>query len=343
MRIRRWRAFDAIRRSRASSVPGLPTTPPPITSGPVHLPHRDVAAGVLPQDVGLAVAVEIADAGDLPAVRDRRTDDGARRYRGPFISQIATLPLVFCHRMSDLPSPLKSPVPAKCQLGPGSAPTTAAADHAGAVHLPDGDVAAGVLPQDIGLAVAVEIAGAAMLPVGPGRQADEPLRDRRWCRSSPRSRHSRWCSATGCRTAVAVEIAGADLPARVGKPTARSASSWCRSSPRSRRAPLVSCHRMSGLAVAVEVAGADRGQLGRGRRPTTRWRAVVPFISQIADLAVLFCHKMSDLPSPLKSLVSRCVLKGVVMRPISPTVAESLVPIAVNHSAPSGPAVMSAG
>ena len=34
----------------------------------------------------------------------------------PFISQIATLPDVSCHRMSAMPSPLKSPVPTMLQL-----------------------------------------------------------------------------------------------------------------------------------------------------------------------------------------------------------------------------------
>ena len=37
----------------------------------------------------------------------------------PFISQIAGVPSLPCHRMSDLPSPLKSPLPLTCQLGPG--------------------------------------------------------------------------------------------------------------------------------------------------------------------------------------------------------------------------------
>ena len=36
----------------------------------------------------------------------------------PSISQIAGVPSLFCHRMSDLPSPLKSPVPLTCQLVP---------------------------------------------------------------------------------------------------------------------------------------------------------------------------------------------------------------------------------
>src|SRR5262245_30884085 len=37
----------------------------------------------------------------------------------PFISQIAGVPSLPCHRMSDLPSPSKSPVALICQLGPG--------------------------------------------------------------------------------------------------------------------------------------------------------------------------------------------------------------------------------
>src|SRR6266566_239375 len=37
----------------------------------------------------------------------------------PFSSQTTTSPLSFCQRMSKRPSPLKSPVPFSCQLGPG--------------------------------------------------------------------------------------------------------------------------------------------------------------------------------------------------------------------------------
>src|SRR5258705_9132718 len=48
----------------------------------------------------------------------------------PFISQTAGVPSLPCHRMSDLPSPLKSALPLTCQLGPGlngpAAPTDTA-------------------------------------------------------------------------------------------------------------------------------------------------------------------------------------------------------------------------
>src|SRR6478735_6035265 len=37
----------------------------------------------------------------------------------PSMVQMAGVPSSFCHRMSDLPSPLKSPVPLISQLGPG--------------------------------------------------------------------------------------------------------------------------------------------------------------------------------------------------------------------------------
>ena len=48
----------------------------------------------------------------------------------PSISQIAGVPSSCCHRMSDLPSPLKSPVPLTCQLGPGlNEPTAPRSQH----------------------------------------------------------------------------------------------------------------------------------------------------------------------------------------------------------------------
>ena len=67
----------------------------------------------------------------------------------PSISQIAAWPLVLCHRMSEWPSPLKSPVPIAFQLGPGLATSCRLADYGVPVHFPDRGLAAGVLPQDI--------------------------------------------------------------------------------------------------------------------------------------------------------------------------------------------------
>ena len=87
----------------------------------------------------------------------------------PFISQIAAWPLSFCHRMSALPSPLKSPVPSTCQLGPGLEPTAASCDRVRAIHQPDGGLSVVVLPQDVGLAVAVEVGLAVAVSVEVAR------------------------------------------------------------------------------------------------------------------------------------------------------------------------------
>ena len=81
----------------------------------------------------------------------------------PFISQIAGVPSSFCQRMSALPSPLKSPVardvPARSRVR-----QTPASNEAGAVHQPDRGRAVAVLPENVGLAVAVEVAGPRDVP-----------------------------------------------------------------------------------------------------------------------------------------------------------------------------------
>ena len=54
--------------------------------GAVELPQPDVAGrGVAPQDVGLAVAVEVADAVDHPVARDAILDVGGERDRGRYL------------------------------------------------------------------------------------------------------------------------------------------------------------------------------------------------------------------------------------------------------------------
>ncbi len=80
--------------------------------------------------------------------------------------------------MSEWPSPLKSPVPIAFQLGPGIGADAAAADQFVPVHFPDRDLAAGgVLKQDIGMTVVIEIAGSDRFPSRPGLGADGPAAD----------------------------------------------------------------------------------------------------------------------------------------------------------------------
>ena len=93
--------------------------------------------------------------------------------------QIAGMPLSFCQRISDLPSPLKSAAAATCHVGPGIGQDRAAADQVGAVHGPDRGLAAVVLPKNVGLAVAVEIGRVqrhARSGPGLGRTAPPPIR-----------------------------------------------------------------------------------------------------------------------------------------------------------------------
>src|SRR5436189_167332 len=94
-------------------------------TGPVHLPDEHFAAAVLQPDVGMAVAFVVAGTHHVPRrTRTCQTGSGVPLLAVPpmffsFIFQSCTPPLLFSHRMSEKPSPLKSPVPTTCQLGPG--------------------------------------------------------------------------------------------------------------------------------------------------------------------------------------------------------------------------------
>ena len=102
--------------------------------------------------------------------------------------------------MSDNPSPLKSPVPMMRQLGSPLPPIRPARCERSAVHQPLHDRAVCVLPQDVGLAIAIEVpSGADHAPVriaGPtdlrlaeagriGTAISKPERDRAGARVLP--------------------------------------------------------------------------------------------------------------------------------------------------------------
>ena len=67
----------------------------------------------------MAVAVEVARGLDVPAGTRVEGPDRADERGVPSISHIAAVPSSCCQRMSDLLSPLKSPVSLMCQAGPG--------------------------------------------------------------------------------------------------------------------------------------------------------------------------------------------------------------------------------
>ena len=187
-----------------------------------------------------------------------RADGTANVTLVPSISQIAAVPSSFCHRMSDLPSPLKSPVPLICQHRPGiERRRPHRRPWRWAVHQPHRGRAVIVLPEDVGLAVAVEVAGPLICQLGPGSNGPTPPTERGLGRPSATSRPCRRRSATDVGLAVAVEVAGS---------------------------PLI-CHVGPGLT---------------GRRPR-HTVGLVPSIVHMAAAAIIVLPRMSDLPSPLKS------------------------------------------
>src|SRR5258707_288267 len=88
----------------------------------------ELSAGVVPDKVGGVVSVEGTRMASSLATAyhhvPRFVPTGlTARTEVPFISHTVACPLSFCHRMSDLPSPLKSSAPRTCQDVPGLEPT----------------------------------------------------------------------------------------------------------------------------------------------------------------------------------------------------------------------------
>ena len=152
------------------------------------------------QNVGLAVAVEVAGA-------DRRASS-AQGWRPP-APPIKLVPVhlpdrdraavVFCQRMSDIAVAVEI---ARCRRRASSSrdwrrrappPMTLVPFISQIATVP-----LRVLPQNVGLAVAVEVAGSVDVPARSGLR-DDAAADRSWCRSSPRSRPVPSGSARECR------------------------------------------------------------------------------------------------------------------------------------------------
>jgi len=149
----------------------------------VHEPDRRIAAGVAPENVAHAVAVEVRRS----RRPDRQTVDmlpspALDATDVPFRNQIAVLPLVSRHSRSDLPSPLKSRCPT-IRPGGGDISEPSRGQHRPAVHEPYRRVAAGVAPGDVTEAVTVEV-------VGGGPQVETGTRCRTRCHTGKRRRRS---------------------------------------------------------------------------------------------------------------------------------------------------------
>src|SRR5215470_11543296 len=180
----------------------------------------------------------------------------------PFISQIAILPLVVSrHRMSHLPSPLKSPVPTMDQLV-GTLPT----------------------PAVLGFKTVVPfISQIAILPLVVSRQ-----------------RMSHLPSPLKSPVPTMDQLAGTfPTPAALGFKIVVPFISQIAT------LPLVSRQRMSHLPSPLKspVPTMDQAVATFPTPAALGFKTAVPFISQIATLPLPSRHTMSLLPSPLKSPV----------------------------------------
>src|SRR5437879_924906 len=87
------------------------------------------------------------------------------------MSQMARAPELFCQRMSIWPSPLKSVHPQGSRLSRRCPGSTAGVN--GASYKPDETRAGAILPKNVGLVIAVEIARAGDLPGGRHRWQED--------------------------------------------------------------------------------------------------------------------------------------------------------------------------
>ena len=168
------------RPDRPANCP-IPRTTPTLRA--VHEPDRDVAARVAPQNVAHAVAVEVGEAGDRPGEGESGRGPPRTRSSPPFMSQTARFPPVSRQRMSPSPSPLKSPV-ATIDHVVATSPTLAVDEMVAPFMNQTAMLPAVVAPEQVGFAVAVEVA---LADDRPGRRY---IAECRRCRDRPRRRSS---------------------------------------------------------------------------------------------------------------------------------------------------------
>ena len=179
-----------------------------------------------------------------------------------------------------------------------------------AVHVPHRGVSAAVAPQQVALAVAVEVAGQRHRPVCSarcrGRRSDSLRR-----RSSARSRCCRYCRAT--RYHVFLSPLKSPVPTTdhaVGilpiPALGRNLSSV--HEPDRDVSPVCCCATNDRLLPSPSKSPVPATDQLAGTLPIPPDDAtVVPLISHIARLPLLSCHRMSPLPSPSKSPVATTV------------------------------------
>ncbi len=125
-------------------------------AGQAVIPDRHCTIVVLPQNIRMAIAVEVADTGDVLSGTTPGLATQCPPLRWP-LSQIDTVPSSLCHRISERPLPSKSPTPAICQLFDGTGISHRVAGGQLTI-VPDEHLAVVVPPENVALAAAVEIA-----------------------------------------------------------------------------------------------------------------------------------------------------------------------------------------
>src|SRR6185369_269172 len=242
-------------------VPGWGFDPPgigivaqePAAAIALRQPVGDRAIVVLPDDVVLAVAVEVAGADDVPAGRDHVPSVGvvAREPAVRLAEPLGERSIVIApeHVVPAVAIEVAGPghMPARRNHVPGIGVVAGEAPAAVALRQPFGEGAAVVAPEDIVLAVPVEVAGADHVPV---------RRD--------------------AREGIGVVA---------GKAARRLAEPF-------REPPIVIAPNDVVLAVAVEVAGSRHMPAGRFNTPGVRViagkaAAAVPLCQPVGDRAVV--------------------------------------------------------
>jgi hypothetical protein len=137
----------------------------------IHLPDIDLAAVLTPENVAVAIAVEIVDALDVPIARDRKAHDSALRLNLLAIhlpdidlaAAVLTPENVAVAIAVEVTDALDVPIGGDWGVRDSALRLNLLAIH----HLPDIDLAAAVLtPENVAVAIAVEIADALDVPIG---------------------------------------------------------------------------------------------------------------------------------------------------------------------------------
>src|SRR5882672_2957972 len=245
--------------------------------GAIHEPDYVLAGGaVAPQDVGLAVPVEVAVPRDAPVeIRYRSEVGSAARNRGAVHEpDRVRAGCVVVPQDVGLAIPVKVADPYDAPVEVPYRTDNMPAQNRSAVHEPDRDLAGGaVAPQDVGLAVPIEVADSRDAPVEIRCRSEvgSATRNRGAVHEPDRVRAGYVVVPQDVGLAISVEVADSrDAPVEIRYRSEVGSATRNRGAvhePDRVRAGRVVMPQDVGLAVPVEIATHDRA---RGRRHRDR-------------------------------------------------------------------------